>query len=115
MAINVNIGTLDKRISIKRLEQYRDEHGLTKQRMVTVANTWARIEPLRGHQLMQADKETITDQVQFTIRYRDNVDNTCFLEYGGTTYNIRNVLDPYMAHVKLEIVCTIRTVGNVTR
>lgn len=110
--INVEIGTLDKRVALLRYEEYKDDHGLTKQRLVEHVRTWARIEPTRGNELREQYKETVTDLVKITIRYRPGIANDMLVRYGSTTYKIRYVVDPYMAHVKLELMCTLKTVGD---
>lgn len=110
--INVDIGTLDKRVGIFQYADYVDEHGLTHQDIKQVAAAWARLEPTRGNELRQQTKETITDMVKVTIRYRPGITSDMFVRYGGITYNIKYVVDPYMAHVKLELMCTVRTIGD---
>ncbi|WP_301859265.1 phage head closure protein [uncultured Megasphaera sp.] len=110
--INVDIGTLDKRVALVAYESYKDDHGLTKQLLVERIRTWARIEPTRGNELREQYKETVTDLVKITIRYRSGVANDMFVRYGETTYKIQYVVDPYMAHVKLELMCTLKTVGD---
>lgn len=110
--INVDIGSLDKRVTILKYASVKDEHGLTHQALTEVAKTWARIEPTRGNELRQQYKETMTDLLKITIRYRKGINNSMFVKYGDTTYNVRYVIDPYMAHVKLELMCEIRTVGD---
>ncbi len=110
--INVEIGTLDKRVTILAVEEYVDDHHLTKQRLVEKANTWARIEPTRGRELREQSKETMTDLLKITIRYRPGIDNAMYVKYRDVTYRIQYVVDPYMAHVKLELMCSIKTVGS---
>ena len=110
--INVDIGSLDKRVTILAYTSIKDGHGLTHQELREVAKTWARIEPTRGNELKQQYKETITDFLKITIRYRKGINNAMFVRYGDITYNIRYVIDPYMAHVKLELMCEVRTMGE---
>lgn len=47
--INVEIGSLDKKVTILKYEESTDEYGLTHQSLVdAIGNTvWARIEPAR--------------------------------------------------------------------
>lgn len=110
--INVEIGTLDKRVAILAVEEYKDDHNLTKQRLVEKTRTWARIEPTRGKELLEQSKETMTDLLKITIRYRPGIDNSMYVKYRDITYRIQYVVDPYMAHVKLELMCEVKTVGS---
>ena len=34
------------------------------------------------------------------------------VQYAGTTYRIMSVVDPYEAHVKLELMCNIKERGD---
>lgn len=110
--ISNEIGTLNKRVSIIAYEEYVDEYYATHQRKKMVAITWARIEPARGRELLQQNKETMTDLLKITIRYRPGIQNDMMVTYGNVTYDIRYVVDPYMSHVKLELMCEVRTIGD---
>lgn len=110
--IPVEIGTLDKRVTIRAIEEYEDTDGLTRQRYVDVVRTWARIEPTRANELRQVNKKTMTDLVKITIRHRPGIRNDMVVQYGDQYYGIRYVVDPYMCHTKLELMCEMRTVGD---
>lgn len=109
--INVEIGTLDKRITIWKITEYLGDANLTKQRLEKQVTTWARIEPMRGRELYEQYKETETDMLKITIRYRPGITNDMYVQYQDRQYKIQYVVDPYMAHVKLELMCTVKTVG----
>lgn len=111
--ISADIGTMDKRITILMPEEYEDENEATRQRMVPFCRTWGRIEPQRGSELIQDYKDTVTEMVKITIRYRPGITNRMAVQYRNQVYFIRYITDPYSAHVKLELVCDIRTVGDV--
>lgn len=56
--INIEIGSLDKRIHIMKYQESTDEYGLTHQSLTdAVGNAiWARIEPARGKPTMSSIK-----------------------------------------------------------
>lgn len=108
----VNIGTLDKRISIKKLIDVENDSGFLEQTLKEVANCWARIEPLRGREYYEAKQLTSADNVKITIRFRTGLDNSMVVEYAGKEYEIVNIVDPYMKHKMLELMCVLKSHGT---
>ena len=47
-----------------------------------------------------------------TIRYRTNIDESMLVQYRGHVYRIMSVVDPYEAHVKLELMCNKKESGE---
>ena len=45
------------------------------------------------------------------MRYRENIDNSMLVKYKNKLYRINTIIDPYEAHVKLELMCSIKKVG----
>lgn len=113
--INVEIGTLDKQIHIMKYSETTDAIGLTHQELVDAFGhgIWARIEPARGKTYFEQYKDKVELITKITIRYRAGIDDNMLVKYGGTTYKITSVVDPYQAHVKLELMCNLRRVGDV--
>lgn len=35
------------------------------------------------------------------------------VRYGNTTYKVTSVVDPYEAHVKLELMCNLKKAGEI--
>lgn len=69
---------------------------------------WARIEPLRGRAYYEQYKEKTEDLSKITIRYRNNINNSMVVQYKNKLYRINTVIDPYEAHIKLELMCSIK-------
>ena len=111
--INIEeIGTLDKRITILKYEDIETQYNLTQKKLVPFLKIWARIEPLRGRAYYEQYKEKTEDLTKITIRYRDSIDNSMLIQYGKKLYQINTVIDPYEAHVKLELMCSIKSAGE---
>lgn len=112
--INVEIGSLDKRIHIMQYQESTDEYGLTHQTLAdAIGNTiWARIEPARGKTYYEQYKDKVEFVTKVTIRYRKGITPDMLVQYAGTTYRIMSVVDPYEAHVKLELMCNIKERGD---
>lgn len=105
--INVEIGTLDKKISVITRRDVEDEYGLTHQEKVDVFGhrIWARVEPFRGKEYYEQFKDKVEEIVKVTIRYRPEIDENMLIQYHNAVYEIQTISDPYMAHVKLEMIC----------
>jgi SPP1 family predicted phage head-tail adaptor len=113
--INVEIGTLDKRVHIMKYGETKDEYGLTHQNMVDAIGhaVWARIEPARGKTYYEQYRDKLEIITKITIRYRSGIDANMLVVYGGRTYKITSVVDPYEAHVKLELMCNLKKAGEI--
>ena len=109
----INIGTLDKRISIVEMKEQKNEYNLLETKPNVLLNCWARIEPLRGREYFEALKIKTTDYVKITIRYRSNITDNMFVRYHNVLFEIQNIIDPYMRHEKLELMCILRNRGDV--
>ncbi|WP_279002463.1 phage head closure protein [Acidaminococcus fermentans] len=112
--INVEIGTLDKRIRLLKYAETEDEYGLTHQTLVDAIGhrLWARIEPARGKTYYEQYKDKVELVTKITVRYRPGITDAMLVQYGGQTYKITSVVDPYQAHVKLELMCNLKRVGE---
>lgn len=54
----------------------------------TVCTVWAKILPLSTREVNLARSVGGLDTHRMTIRYRDDVDRKCIVEYGGRTYSV---------------------------
>lgn len=113
--INVGIGSLDKKVIILKYEESTDEYGLTHQSLVdAIGNTvWARIEPARGKTYYEQARDKTEFITKITIRYRKGITPDMLARYGNTTYKVTSVVDPYEAHVKLELMCNLKKAGEL--
>lgn len=112
--INVEIGTLDKRVHILKYVESTDEYGLTHQSLEdAIGNAvWARIEPARGKTYYEQYRDKSELITKVTIRYRKGIRENMLVKYGDTVYKITSVVDPYEAHVKLELMCNLKKAGG---
>lgn len=112
--INVDIGTLDKRITLLKYAEVVDDIGFTHQELTDAIGhkIWARIEPARGKTYYEQYKDKVELLTKITIRYRPNITTDMLVRYRNRTYKITSVVDPYEAHVKLELMCNLKKVGD---
>ena len=101
----MNIGTLDKRITFIGLTDEKDRHGATVKREKEVLTCWARIEPARGRERMEAFKEFQEDTYKIIVRFRHGLASDMKIRYQQYLFEIQSIVDPYMNHSYLEIYC----------
>lgn len=108
------LGELNKRVHILKYVETTDEYGLTHQTLAdAIGNAvWSRIEPSRGKTYYEQYKDKAELITKITIRYRKGVDENMLVRYGEKTYRITSVVDPYEAHVKLELMCNLKRSGE---
>ena len=106
---------LNRRIRILKYVETGDEYGLTHQTLQDVIGhtIWARIEPARGKTYYEQTRDKVELITKITIRYRKNIDETMLVKYGEKTYKITSVVDPYEEHVKLELMCNLKEIGEL--
>lgn len=112
--INVEIGSLDKRIHIMQYQESTDKYGLTHQTLADAIGhpIWARIEPARGKTYYEQMRDKVELITKITIRFRPGIDENMLVQYGKKTYKITSVVDPYEAHIKLELMCNLKKAGE---
>ena len=113
--INVDeVGRLDRRIHIMTYGETTDQYGLTHQGLVdAIGNAiWARIEPARGKTYYEQYKDKVELITKIIIRYRPGINESMLVQYKDKTYRIMSVVDPYEAHIKLELMCNLKTIGE---
>ena len=108
------VGRLDRRIHIMTYGETTDQYGLTHQGLVdAIGNAiWARIEPARGKTYYEQYKDKVELITKIIIRYRPGINESMLVQYKDKTYRIMSVVDPYEAHIKLELMCNLKTIGE---
>jgi SPP1 family predicted phage head-tail adaptor len=101
---------LNKRVTIVRppSDDDVDDYGQTLDTWITVATTWAAIEPLRGREYFAARAEHADVTTRIRIRYRDNIDRTMRVRYASTEFEIGHIIHPEFARKELQLMCKER-------
>ena len=111
--INIDeFGTLNKRIIIKEYRDIEDDYGMTHNELADVIRCWARIEPMRARYYEEVGRDKSENTVKITIRYRKGIRNDMLIMYAGKLYEVNTIIDPLMAHVKLELMCSLKDVKD---
>lgn len=108
------IGLLNRRIRLLQYVETEDEYGLTHQELKDAIghHIWGRIEPARGKTYYEQMRDKVELITKITIRYRPGIDENMLVQYGKKTYKITSVVDPYEAHIKLELMCNLKKAGE---
>jgi SPP1 family predicted phage head-tail adaptor len=99
-------GELDRRIKLQQRSATKTDTGTEVQTWTDVATVWANIQPLSGRELIAAAAVEAETTHMIVIRYRQGVTARMRAVYGSRIFNITAVVEPQMAHVSLELLCT---------
>ncbi len=85
-----NIGSLDRRIEIQEPTESRTDTGSVDTAWTAVARCYAKVAyPLTGNkEAVEGDQPVATTRVQFSIRYRDGLNEKMRILYSSDYYNI---------------------------
>jgi len=90
----LQIGKLDRRITIQELIITADEYNQSVPTWSTLATVWASVEDKTGSESFRADQLTAYRNTVFTIRYISGIDETMRVKYNDQYFNIRMVKSP---------------------
>ncbi len=99
-------GALDQRITFREYTEVRDDLGGVTQTwadFAAVPTVWASVNPSRGREAFEHDRENATASYKFIVRYRDDVDERHAILWKGVLYNIRSVNIASQRDLYLEI------------
>ncbi|HBG0292101.1 TPA: phage head closure protein [Clostridioides difficile] len=92
----MNVGNLNKRITIQIKEQTNDENGFTVNEWIDFKTVWANIKNINGKEFFQAQQAQSKANKKITIRYLKYLDSSIDarvslkyrVKYKENTYNI---------------------------
>lgn len=117
MADRVNLGSdLKHRAVIMHMVQGKEKDALGQYPVEEkpFAVVWCGVTPQTGSLLAGRPAETKLSRTthKVVIRYRRGITPDMWLVIDGETYDILYVLDPYLAHDRLELFCEVRFHGD---
>lgn len=99
-------GTLRQRVAVQTKTDERDASGGVVEVWTTAHTRWARVEPLRGKELFEAQAVDGRLTVKVTMRVYPGLSATERLVYGTRVLNIVTVLDVDERHITTVALCT---------
>lgn len=101
----MNIGKLNRRVSLLRAFAGRDEYGGEVVEWRSVARLWAFVAPEQGKEFLQAQQVTAETVVRIIVRYNPAITVLDRIQYQGKLYEIVGVSDENTAHKATILNC----------
>lgn len=101
----MNIGGLNRRISVFECIRRRDEFGGEVGEWIEVDRLWAKIEPVSGTEYYQSQTVNAETTVRITIRYNPRINVMHRIGYLGKVFEIIGVSDEKTAHKATVLNC----------
>ena len=102
----MNIGALDRRVTIERRAVVDDPLGGEIITWVLLATLWANFRNTTGAEAIRNDVQVGTTKASIRIRYREDIDQTCRLLHRGLVYQIEQVLPDQQGREYVDLVCS---------
>jgi SPP1 family predicted phage head-tail adaptor len=100
----MNIGSLNRRITLQSPTRTADGMGGFTVVWGTVDTVWAAVWPTSAREALEADKPQMTTTHRIRIRYR-TVDPSWRVQYGDRYFTIESILNPSEAGKMLDLLC----------
>lgn len=115
----IDIGRLNKRITLQRYTEVENEIGQTIVALTDFKAVWASVEPISGKEYTEADRNNNQLTYRIYIRYLEEVNADMIVNYNGRKFKITACINPRMKNELLQLVCVeqvddIRGGGNGT-
>lgn len=88
-------GDFNRKIIIGNTQITTNDNGFQEKTFVTVINTWAKINGISNNEFYVNRSTEMEDVLNFTIRYRKNINVSMQILYKDNYYNILGI-DDYM-------------------
>ena len=99
----MNIGKLNKRITIQQEVDEVNEIGQHQKVMQDVKTVWGTVTPVRGSEFYDAQKLTEEETYKFFIRYLPDITADMFISCQGKLFQMKAIIDVDFEHKMLEI------------
>ena len=88
--MKVNIGELNKRISIVSIRMIQDDYGFETEQEFEVCKAWAKVSNMSGTEVFKAGADYAKTKTRFLVRYRKDIEVTSDMKirFKDKLYNI---------------------------
>jgi len=86
--MKLHVGQFDQRLTLQRRNEGVDVLGQPSGSWQTIATVWGKARPLRSRELFAAGQVQNVSDVEFTLNYRTDVQNTWRVLWRGVPYDI---------------------------
>lgn len=102
----MNIGRLNKRISIYRYTEAETALGGSKTCLKRVASVWAELRPMRGTEFLEYYREANALQYKVTMRWRSDLTEKDVLVFDKRQFEINSIINIMEGNTYMEVYCT---------
>lgn len=99
----MEIGALNKRITIQELKTTINENGFEVEEWIHFKTVWATVSNLHGREYFEAAAVQMESTVKIIIRYLAGLDTSMRILFKGNSYNITFIDNIKYANKYLEI------------
>lgn len=102
-AENLRAGDLNKRVTLQA-----EIRNPTEDEVIgysPIATVWASIEPVRGRELVESNRDISEEWTRIRIRYRAGLDTVKQALHGSTQYDVESIINPQSSNRVLELMC----------
>ena len=101
----MNIGNLNKRVSVLKYVSTRDSYGGEDGEWQAVLALWANVKPKSGTEYFENDEIKAEATVDIIIRYNPVINQMMRIEYKNKIYEILGIVDDNERHITMTLNC----------
>jgi SPP1 family predicted phage head-tail adaptor len=111
--MNINIGELNKRISVVTISTIQNENGFEEEQETEYCKTWAKVSNISGTEVFKNGADYSKTVTRFIVRYRKDKPfyTTLKIRFNNNLYNIVYVNNYNMSNEFIELVAEVVTNG----
>jgi SPP1 family predicted phage head-tail adaptor len=103
---SINVGRLNKRITIYRYKDIETGIGGFKTGLAKVTSVWAELRPMRGTEFLEYYREANALQYKITMRWRKDLTEKDVLVFDGRQFEINSIINIMEGNTYMEVYCT---------
>ena len=101
----MNIGDLNKRITLQYQTKVSDGLGAFTTTWVDACEVWAAIWPVSSAEIVQANSPTMLVTTKIRIRYRSVIKSSWRVKFGKRYFNIVSIVNANERNEYLDLMC----------
>jgi SPP1 family predicted phage head-tail adaptor len=107
----MNIGRLNKRVTLYKFGEVTDSMGQETQQLISVATIWGDLRPVRGNEYYEVQKIRSKVSHKLYIRYNaayEDIDSNWYVGFEDKRFDVVSVINVDLADKMFEIYCNER-------
>ena len=109
----VQIGELNRRITIEQLNEEQDTFGAVVGEWIPIGTVWSKVEQIMGSEKIDDNQVKASQRYRFVIRFYPNINEKNRISYMGKIFEILSTRDIVDKHRFTEIITKEVKNGNL--